>query len=250
MWLVLCDRNDAAGVWIHSALRSRGLAPLGLVTGEDLAFCDGWEHRVGRSGATIRFRLESGLTIRGEDLRGVVNRLYTAPIPQWRSARKVDREYVQQELLAFHMSWLHALRCPVLNRPTPQGLCGQWRPESEWVWLAQKAGLQTPRYRQSTRDRIDEASGQRRLLPPGALVRTAIVVEGIATGERIPPAVAEGCRRLWRLAGSAFLGIDFAEGAAGPWTFAGATPVPDLRLGGELLAATVLARLTAPAAST
>ena len=45
--------------------------------------------------------------------------------------------------------------------------------------------------------------------------------------------VAAGCVRLGQLASTTLLGVDFVDGAAGPWTFAGASPTPDLRAGGE-----------------
>jgi hypothetical protein len=245
MWLVLCDPTDVAAQWLFAALRGRGLAPLELVTTDALAFCEVWEHRVGRGTPTLKLRLENGLEVDGSRLRGVVNRLYTPPMPHWRSASKADQDYVQQELIAFYLSWLHALPCPVLNRPTPQGLCGQWRHESEWVWLAHKAGLSTPPYLQTSDDRVDESKGERRLVPPGTLLRTVVMVEGLATGVAVSPAVVDGCQRLAKLAATDVLGIDFFSDATGSWMFVGANPAPDLRVGGEPLLAALVQRLTA-----
>src|SRR3954469_11822581 len=140
MWLVLCDASDASAVWVCQEMRRRGVAPVELLTADDLALADYWEHRVGKDGASIRFRA-GALEIIGDRLGGVFNRLYTVPVPHWQSKPKSDRDYVQQEMVALFLSWLHALPCPVVNRPTPQGLSGQWRCESEWVWLARQAGL-------------------------------------------------------------------------------------------------------------
>ena len=47
--------------------------------------------------------------------------------------------------------------------------------------------------------------------------------------------IRQGCRRLAELSHTALLGVEFTTSSAGPWTFAGATPMPDLRLGGEAL---------------
>lgn len=235
MWLVLCDANDASAILAFQALRARAGAPLELVTAEALSLAEEWEHRIESDGTSVRCRLGDGRSFSGDELRGVLNRLYTAPTAHWRAAPKVDQEYVQQELIAFFLSWLHALPCPVINRPTPQGLCGQWRAESEWVWLAQSAGLPVAPYRQSSHDRIDEMKGEKRLIAPGAAVQTVIVVDGTVTGASAPDAVKEGCRRLAQAAGTELLGLDFLPGAAGEWTFAGANPMPDLRYGGHAL---------------
>jgi hypothetical protein len=140
MWLVLCDASDASAICVSGLACARHRA-LELVTAEALSLAEEWEHRIEGDSASVRCRLGDGRSFAGEELRGVLNRLYTAPTGHWRAAPKVDQEYVQQELIAFFLSWLNALPCPVINRPTPQGLCGQWRAESEWVWLAQRPVL-------------------------------------------------------------------------------------------------------------
>lgn len=248
MWLVLCDASDASAFWVVEEIRRRGVAPLELLTADDLALADYWEHRIGRGGASIRFRTGS-LDIEGERLHGVLNRLYTVPVPHWQTKPKSDRDYVQQELVALFLSWLHALPCPVINRPTPQGLSGQWRCESEWVWLARQAGLAVAPYRQSSRERIDEMKGERRLMAAGTPVRTVIVVEDAAPGAAAPPPVIAACKRLAAIARTELLGIDFIDGAAGPWTFAGANPLPFLTLGGQPLIDALCDRLAMPRAA-
>jgi hypothetical protein len=245
MWLVLCDASDASAAWVFQQMRSRGVAPLELLTADDLALADYWEHRIAGGRASIRFRA-GALDVAGEKLHGVLNRLYTVPVPHWQSKEKSDRDYVQQELVAMFLSWLHALPCPVVNRPTPQGLSGQWRCESEWVWLARRAGLAVAPYRQSAHDRIDEMKGEKRLVPLGSLVQTVIVAGDAATGASAPPPVLAACRSLAKIAGTELLGVDFIAGAAGPWTFAGASPMPYLTLGGEALIQALCGRLAMP----
>ena len=233
MWLVLCETHDAAATWAWSRLRSRGLAPLEILSADQLALSDFQEHRVDGPRTTLRFRTEDGLQVDGRRLSGVLNRLYSVPVGHWRQASEADRSYVQQEMFAFFLSWLHALPCPVINRPTPQGLCGQWRQESEWAWLARQAGLPVARYRQTSRDTLDESLGQRRLVPAGAVVHTAIVCGGRVVGAAIPASLTAGCLALSALARTPLLGIDLVESADAGWQFAGASPTPDLRLGGE-----------------
>jgi hypothetical protein len=173
----------------------------------------------------------------------VFNRLYTVPVPHWQSKDQADRDYVQQELIAMFLSWLYALPCPVINRSKPQGLAGQWRSESEWVWLAHQAGLPVAPFRQSPRDGIDEMRGERRLVPPGALVRTVIAMPDAAAGAAAPQQVIAACQCLAAIAGTELLGVDFVAGAAGPWTFAGASPMPYLIPGGDALIGAICDRL-------
>jgi hypothetical protein len=249
MWLVICEPTDRAALWAYQGLKRRGLAPLKLVSPSMLASSLRWEHRIDEHGASIAVTLASGRTLRGGELRGVLNRVYAAPAAVWRNATASDRLYVEQELFAFYLSWLYSLACPVLNRPTPMGLAGQWRSESEWVRIAAKAGLPTPVFRQTSFDGIDETQGQRRLVPPNVSPRTVVVAGETTAGATAPPAIAEGCLRLAARAETALLGVEFIEGSAGPWTFAGATPVPDLRKGGERLLDALAAALSAGGAS-
>ena len=235
MWLVLCDANDASATLVFQALRARGIAPLELITADALALAEEWEHRIEGDAASVRVRLGDGRTFEGGALRGVLNRLFTAPTWHWRAAAKADQEYVQQELIAFFLSWLNALPCPVINRPTPQGLCGRWRSEAEWVCLAQRAGLPVAPYRASSLDRIDEMRGEKRLLVPGASTRSVIVVNGTVAGTSVPDELKDACAAFAKEAETELIGLDFIDGAAGPWTFVGANPMPDLRWGGPAL---------------
>lgn len=235
MWLVICEPSDQSALWAYQGLKRRGLAPLELLSPDMLACSLCWEHRINAQGTTISIKLADGRRILGGELRGVLNRVHTVPLSMWSKAAEADRLYVQQELFAFYLSWLHGLPCPMLNRPTAMGLTGAWRSETEWVCLAAKAGLPTPVYRQTSADRIDESQGHRRLVPPGMTARTVIAAGTAVAGEAVPPEIAAGCLRLASLAAMPLLGVDFLSGSAGAWTFAGATSLPELSLGGELL---------------
>jgi hypothetical protein len=146
-----------------------------------------------------------------------------------------DLEYATQELTALYLSWLHSLKDPVLNRPTPQGLSGQMRHMSEWLFLASEAGLLVPHYRQNSYQMDGGFGTSGRVFPIGTPFRTVFIVSGHVVGVNVPPEIKEGCRRLARLVGTELLGIDFASSTISTWTFAGATPFPDLRLGGREL---------------
>jgi hypothetical protein len=233
MWLVLCPDYDSPARWAFEGLRARGLAPLEFVSAEALTRSRRWEHRVGADGADVQFELPDGRVLRGRDVRGVLNRLTHVPVGHLRATR--DHDYMTQEFTAFFMSWLYALPGPILNRPTPQGLGGRWRHSSEWVLLASSAGLPTPPYRLSSQDGHDEmTAGERSLLPAGTKTRQVVVVAGQTFAPfAVPDEISAGCVRLAAAAETPLLGVDFSAG--GEWTFAGATPLPDLRAGGAPL---------------
>ncbi|MDX1251328.1 MAG: hypothetical protein IDH49_03580 [Gammaproteobacteria bacterium] len=235
MWLVLCPSNDEAALWAYEGLKARQIAPLELVSAEELACSLRWEHRVSADGASVAITLADRRTINSGAVRGIVNRLSYIPQEHLAMASPADREYAAQELMAFYMSWLYAMPQPVLNRPTAQGLSGAWRHISEWVWLAGKAGLPTLPYRQSGFDEIDEGHLRGGFVSAETPVNTVIVIDGHVVGESPPPDIAASCKRLAGLAGAGLLGIQLVAGPESSWTFAGATPLPDLRLGGEAL---------------
>jgi hypothetical protein len=235
MWLVLCNSEDASALWAYHGLKARGLEPIELISAEVLSYSLCWEHRLRGDLATIDIKLADGRWIHSNTINGVLNRLLSVPLGFWRSAAPTDRDYVLQELTAFYLSWLYALSCPVINRPTPQGLSGQWRHESEWVWLASQAGLPTADYRQTSLDRVDEMKGERRLIHPSALTTTVIVFADQLFGVEIPRSLMEGCRRLAEFSDTALLGIEFATDSHSQWKFVGATPSPDLSFGGSAL---------------
>jgi hypothetical protein len=232
MWIVLCKPGDLPALWAYEGLRARGLAPLELVSPQRLLSSPRWEHRLGLDGAHIAIDLPGGKTLDGKSVRGVLNRLAYLPPSLFQQAISEDRMYATQEMTALFMSWLTALPAPVLNRPVSQGLCGSWRHPSEWAMLASRVGLPTFPFRQS--EHLEVPVG-RRLSPPHSPVRTAFVVAGRFLGPPIPPEIAHACTRLATLARVGLLGLEFAAGPASPWTFASASPQPDLRLGGQAL---------------
>jgi hypothetical protein len=230
MWLVLCSSADASALWAYQGLKRLGLASLELVTAESLACSSRWEHRLNSSTTQIKITLSNGLLIDGSQIRGVLNRLH-AP-SEFTSQRAVpsDRAYAQSELLAFYLSWMHALPGAVINRPKPMGLCGSWFHPSEWAIRASRAGLRTPVYRQAARDNHSQLC---RTPPSGqAASQRLIALRGEVFGGEVPGGVAQACGRLVAEAETEMLGIDLVRDNSGEWTFDGAMPSPDLRPGG------------------
>lgn len=236
MFLVLCDPHDVAALWAYEHLRQSLGSELQLVTTGMLAAALSWEHEITNDETSFRIELADRRVIESHSVRGVLNRLLEAPVAHWSQASEVDRQYVVQEISAFYLSWLHGLTCPVYNPATPQGLCGQWRQESEWVMLAAEVGLPTPPYLHSTREKATDAPGCRqRLRRAGETIYTAIVLDDLVTGLQLPPTLAQGCRDLAQLSRTPLLGVEFVVRADGALRFAGATPFPNLRLGGRAL---------------
>ncbi|MDJ0863142.1 MAG: hypothetical protein QNK18_05210 [Gammaproteobacteria bacterium] len=234
MWLVLADSADVPARWAYEGLGRRGLEPLEFIEVKLMSPDARWAHRLGCEGISLDLLLPDGRRIRSQEICGALNRIQSAPMESFARGSSEDRDYASQEFHALFMSWLHALPGQVLNRSSPQGLAGAWRGLSEWVWLAGRAGLPCPDY-------VESASGGRGkpVYPSlGALSgsrRSVITVAGRVVGHQVPAGVAAACGRLSELARTPLLGIDLTEVPERGLVFAGASPWPDLRLGGEPL---------------
>ncbi|HVN02285.1 MAG TPA: hypothetical protein VMT68_18950 [Caulobacteraceae bacterium] len=232
MILIVCDDDDLSAAWAADMLSARGLAPT-LLTGRDLADVTHWRHSVAADGrASLELRLGDGRTLRSDDVSGVLNRLTSVPWSWLSRLGGPDVRYAAQELHALFLSWLQGLPGPMLNRPTPQGLCGNNRHPSAWVALAARAGLPVAPYRQTSADDPAELWSS----PYPAASRSVVAIAGRAIGDAdLIAAWGEACVRLSAMSGCALLGVDFAEIDRG-WRFAAATPSPYLASGGPALA--------------
>ena len=158
-------------------------------------------------------------------------------------AKSADREYAIQEYNALFLSWLNSIPGMVINRAVPYGLSGQWRHLSEWIWLASRSGLKTPKFRQ-TSDIYNNSHTEPKLENGDGLDRKEVIVAcGNVIGSELPDYVSKGTKRLGEVSGTDLLGIRFAIDSGDNWIFENATPLPDLRLGGtkllEILAASL-----------
>jgi hypothetical protein len=233
MHLMLCSYSDAPALWAFEGLRAMGLNSLELVTTEMLSFTTHWEHRVGNTGCSLSFKRPDGRTFQDRNIGGVVNRLMAPPADAVAHAVPSDRDYALQEMSAFYLSWLQALPGPVLNRPTPQGLAGRWFHSSEWALLAHQAGLCAPAWRQTDSDRAED--GYASMAPAGVASAQVVVLDDELFGASAPAEVRSACVSLAKLSQTRLLGIDFYETRENPWTFAYATPTPNLQIGGPPL---------------
>ena len=223
MWLLLCNASDRAALWAARGLTARRIDPLEVLTPELLHYSRRWEHRLEADGRTsFALTLGDGREVDGRNVRGVLNRIPAVPSHLLAHLVETDRDYAQQEWTAFHMSWLSSLQVPVLNLPVSEGLCGAWRHASEWAWLATHAGLAPGDYVQTS-----AASGPAARDVPA--VRTVITVDGRGFGD-VPEDIADACAHLAVLAATRVLGVDLDRDTG---RFVAASPLPDLRAGGE-----------------
>ncbi|MEM9920438.1 MAG: hypothetical protein AAF990_20240 [Bacteroidota bacterium] len=237
MWLILCDPNDESAHWAYEQFKRRGYGPVELVLDNQLVdFSTSWEHRLGRNGVQANFRLADGRQFHNQELRGVLNRILFVPQDNLSLMKVEDRPYVQEELNAFFMSWLYSFSGSVLNVCTPYGLSGRHRHISEWVWLAQQAGLPVSTYQQSSQGAVQGTFTHPRLpQPQGALVRNLIAIDGVVVDDAIPSNIQKGCFHLASLCQTRLLGIDFFVDYQQQWSFAGATTYPRFHIAGERL---------------
>jgi hypothetical protein len=231
VWLLLCTSDDHAALWAAHGLRARRLSPLVVLTPELLQFSFRWQHRLTSEDLpSVEFTLADGRAIRGAEIRGVLNRIPGLSPHLVRHLTPADQTYALQEWTALHISWLSALKVPVLNRPVMQGFCGAWRHESEWIWLAARAGLRTASFRQQGAFEIPP------LPVPSNIHRqetqTVFVVDGRVVGAGLSEEMAAACASVGRLSDTPMVGIDLDPARD---EFVSASPRPDLRLGGEPL---------------
>jgi hypothetical protein len=154
--VVLAARHDRAA---EALVRRWATAEARLLTPDDLSRA-GWRHQP--SDPANSTAVVGGQRVAVCDISGVLTRL---PAVTWRELAWIvpeDRRYVAQEMTAFLLSWLCGLECPVINVPTPTGLCGpSWRPE-RWRIVAAKLGINvTPLRRRASmvvRDAIFNAT--------------------------------------------------------------------------------------------
>jgi hypothetical protein len=234
MWLVLCESTDAPANWAYQGLKDRGLEPIERVTADVLAQAR-FVHRIGGQGVNVEIDLPDGRKLLSDRIRGTLNRLMYPPQASLLLIDPVDRDYVVQEMTAIYMSWINALPGQVMNPATPQCLSGHVRHISEWIWLAGKAGLPAPIYRQSSRSPSAHYSVNVRLPGTPRELATVFIVGQYRVGAVAPQHIIEGCHKLAEISRTPLLGIEFSVGAGNEWAFAGVTTFPDLRAGGHAL---------------
>jgi hypothetical protein len=230
VWIVLAHGWDESALWVFEGLRSRARSEVRLVLVEELdPMVGAWTHRVGDHGSHTTLAMTSGQRLRSEGVRGVLNRVMSAP-PRWLAevAQTADGRYGQIESTAFAMSWIRSLAPLVVNPPTARGLCGAWRSPFQWRVLASRAGLPVVPLRRSS---DDVAAAEDSVCPSAS---TILSIDGQLQHDGAPAGIRAAARRLAVLSQTMILGLRFlgADPALDGWRLLDATPQPDLRAAG------------------
>ncbi len=221
---------DESALWAFQRLRERSRHRVELVLAEALDTPGTmWVHEVGEQGGRVEVQLGDGRRLETLGIRAVLNRLAWPPAGLVAAAAPADAAYAQSELTAFAVSWIRALAPVVVNAPTPQGLCGRWRPPLQWRMLGLQAGLPIASWRSMASTQPGGEADHR------AASTTILTIAGELFCAGAPPEIREGARRLAALSGTAILGLRFAgtDPARGQWHLLDATPQPDLSAGGD-----------------
>lgn|SRR5574337_1144287 len=134
MLVILASRYD---VGAESVVEKRIHDDIHLLTCDDLSV-NGWRYDIKDVDSV---GVIDGKIVHSKDITGVITRLPYVTENELVRIIKEERQYVAAEMMAFLSSWLHGLRCTVLNRPTPTCLSGpNWRNEM-WVRTAASLGI-------------------------------------------------------------------------------------------------------------
>lgn len=236
---ILCPANDLPALWAYQGLKRRGLSSLEIITTEALVYNRRLEHRLGDDYTITGITLADGRVLYGAEYHSILNRINALPIEHFRNASPADRQYAAQEQQAVFLSWLHGLPGVLINRPGARGLCGDLPSPAEWIWLAGCVGLPTLPFKQCDSQVPQDYAGA------GNSTSQVIVLDSQVFGQ--PKTLKQlslqssqesfrlSIARLAELSRLRLMGIGFYFTSSGEPRFASATPLPDLRLGGEAL---------------
>jgi hypothetical protein len=247
MLLVVCGLDDESALWFARRAAQSG-TDCRIVTTEALSYAPHFSHRLADGEVRTVVRLADGTALADREISGVLNRAVQPPAAAWQLAAPAERDYATMELHACMLSWLHALPCPVRNRPEPDCLTGPLRHPFVAVAAAQAAGLPCPEVRFDTAGPLGPADAlllaAARAAGPRARPVHLVCLDGAVVGCEPPEPVAAGIAAFAVRLGAeaALIGIDFLAGPGG-WWFAGTSPLPDLRAGDDTLCQRLLALL-------
>lgn len=140
--LILSHVGDATAARIYAAaLRKLGESSIRLVSVDEIALAERWQHELSDGNCSTSVVLADGTCLEGNEIALVLNRLRYVSLPHIERFTPGDSEYAAMEMYALVLSWLHSLSCPVLNRPSPRGLGAHDQSFSIWLAIAARSGL-------------------------------------------------------------------------------------------------------------
>ena len=176
-----------------------------LLTCDDLSVA-GWRHFLNDEAAS--FAVVNGQVVEVNNIHAVLIRWPGVFSRELIQIAPHDRDYVASEMMAFLVSWLTNLSCPVINKPTPVNLTGPaWRLE-QWTYAAAQLGIPVkPARRHVAREVSTET-------PTEAATATVTVVGDRCFGN-VEPVLLDQSRQLARAAGVSLLEVGFGGREAG-----------------------------------
>lgn len=227
MILVLCAATDVPALWLARVLTQLG-STVEVVTVEQLGSAR-IEHRVEHGSSSVLLDLADGRRVDSVTVDMVVNRVVVPPPLPRQLVATNDRDYAEQEQWAVTLGWLAAFTCPVLNPPSPRGLCGAERSDLEWRSLAARSGLA-----------VAGPAAAPTAEPVSVLVVGETVIGLAPHGESLSPRVVDSLVALSVAACQPLLGV-VGTIVRGQWVFLGVDLLPELQAGGRAAAEAVAA---------
>lgn len=183
MYLLLTHDHDPSGPLLREVLGAR-LPEVLHLRAADFARVRRFRFELGaRDGARLRIELPDGRTMAGEEVVGVVNRLFAPPPRSQAPVHAEDRGYVTQEWWAITVAWLGAFAGPVLNPASTSGLAGILPTPEALAVEAHRAGFRSPEVRRSS---LDDAPNSRGPSDPSRVVTALVVGNAAVTGGGAP----------------------------------------------------------------
>lgn len=196
MLVVVATTHDPDSLSLVARWTEQGAA---LLSCEDLSV-SGWRHYLADGARSVA--MIGGRAVSTEEINGVLTRWPGVYPQELSNVVADDRPYVASEMTAFLRSWLHQLKCPVLNRPSNTDLAGPgWRPE-QWVYAAARIGIPVrPIKRRVARNGTSAAKPN--------LPHTTVTVVGKKCFGDVDSALAERARLLADAASVQLLAVHF-----------------------------------------
>ena len=218
MLIFLCTPGDMSARWFVAELRRRHGVAAQIVTPQELVYAPDMQHRLDGAEATSSVTLKTHGTLDSASITGLVNRVDFLPDAHLATVNATDRSYMLQELLAIWSSWISALPCPVINRPTATSMAGPMYHPAIWCHNAAAVGLPVAHMVYDT-DLPDPVTP--------TPVQSAIICQGQCHSTSVPAYLFGACCDLAAYVGLDMVELFFGSGPNGT-VFSYASPIPDL----------------------
>ncbi|MEO5335099.1 MAG: hypothetical protein H7839_24060 [Magnetococcus sp. YQC-5] len=221
-WLVLASADDFAALWVYQQWQSMTSRRILLLTPETLCTAMTWRQHLTTGEHSSQIGLADAIRLQDTAIHGIYNRFFRVMPLHWQRASPEERLYVEQEYMAILLSWMHALRCPILNPPTSRGLSGASRSTAEWRMLAIQAGLPIMPLLMDGLGRAEQNSLY-------CFKTYKIIMLSNTCYNYLPYHLHIPAQRLCQLADTPLLELHFACPTRDDWLFLHANPWPDLK---------------------